>query len=327
MKKYELFIMPDALLHYRIRANQGNLSSPNRGRLLRNNNEFYLVLRRFFEGTPVELFREAFREQLLKSDFAEGPEYACEQAFALERSQLPFARIVAIERLHALMTDPVAAEVLARQYDFDTRKFFQLLGTMDIMEPAGGNFSTLFYDTGAGWNAAESMRRPVCPASERLDLAFRLPAGTQPRALRWDPVELLTCRVRIEGIELLDSAGHVRTVDPGLVESNGSPSEDGTVSFETADPMFTWRVDADVIGVMIRGRLETDDTLRTAVVQSIHAHDLNRAMMATKAALAETSAALAAAHEQLRATYRTRSWRLTAPLRAAAKVARRLRAA
>ena len=115
IRKYELYIVPDTLLHYRIRANDANLSSPKRDRVLRVKNEYYLVLRRYFDNVPSELFREAFADELINSDFADGLEYACEQAFAFGRSQMPLAKLIGVEKMHELINDPAAAAVLERR--------------------------------------------------------------------------------------------------------------------------------------------------------------------------------------------------------------------
>jgi glycosyltransferase involved in cell wall biosynthesis len=311
VRKFDLFIVPESLLHYRIRANDGNLSSPKRHQALRVKNEYYLVLRRFFDGVPPDLFREAFAGELVNPDFAEGPEYACEQAFAYGRSQMPLAKLIGVERMHALINDPAAAAVLERRYAFDLRRFFALLGTVDATASFDCNYSTLFLDTGAGWTATEQVTQPICPAEESFRLTFLVPPGCRPHMLRWDPFELQTGRVRIDAIELTTAAGATRLVDLGTVASNGRPAPDGTVSFPVADPMFWWPVDGDVAGVVIRGRWETDDALKTALTQSRYTHEL--------------SAALAESQRQLRAVLDSPYWRVTAPLRAVRAATRRRR--
>ncbi len=309
IRKYDLCVMPEKLLHYRIRAHDGNLSSPKRDQVLRVKNEYYLVLRRFFDSVPSELFREAFAGELLNPDFTDGPEYACEQAFAYGRSRLPLAQLIGVERLHGLLNDPAATEVLQRRYSFDLRRFFGLLGSVDVTAPLDAYYSTLYLDTGAGWNVAEQVNQPACPTIDRFDLTFRIPAGCRPRLLRWDPVELLTCRVRIDAIEMTNAAGQSRSLDPESLETNGHRSPDGTVSFFIADPMYWWPVDGDVMEVKIRGRWETDDPLQTALTQSRYTQEL--------------STALAESQGQLRAMLASPYWRVTAPLRAVRAATRR----
>jgi glycosyltransferase involved in cell wall biosynthesis len=311
VRKYDLFIIPEPLVHYRIRSDNGNLSSPRRDRILRVKNEYYLVLRRFFDGVPAELFREAFASDLVNADFADGPEYACEQAFAFGRSQMPLARLIGVERLHALLSDAASAAVLERRYAFDIRRFFALLGGVDVAESFDGYYSTLFADMGSGWSTDQSVTVPICPGDELFHLAFDLASGCRPHALRWDPLELHTCRVRIDGIEVTNAVGRKMSVDPATIETNGRPLPDGSTSFETADPMCWWPVEGDVTRVNIWGRWETDDALKTILAQSRHTHEL-------KLALAESQ-------RQLRSVLDSPYWRVTAPLRAVRAATRRRR--
>jgi glycosyltransferase involved in cell wall biosynthesis len=306
-KRHDFWIMPDRLVRYRIRAAAGNLSSPRRDRMVRLNNEYYLVYRRFFDGVPADLFREALADELVRPDFADGTEYLCEQAFACCRSLMPLTRLLGVERLYGLVANPDTARVLNERYGFTSLKLYELLGSVDVMQPYDGGFSTLFWDTGAGWDEVATQSQRVFPTLDSFCLTFTVPAGCRVRELRWDPMELQTCRVRIDAIEMRDAAGRGRPVDLATVESNGDLRDDGFISFRTADPSFCWPVTGEVSTVTVRGRWQADDPLQTVLTQSRHGSKL--------------TAELAEARRQLRevSTYR----RLTAPLRA---VARRLKA-
>ncbi|HEX4592509.1 MAG TPA: glycosyltransferase, partial [Gemmataceae bacterium] len=307
IKRFDLQLMEQPLVRYRVRGNGGNLSSPKRDQILRIKNEYYLVLRRFFDGLPAELFRDAFRDELIVPDFADGPEYDCEQAFALCRSEMPFAKLIGIERLHRLLCEPATASVLAGRYAFTNANFFRLLGTVNVTDLFDGGYSTLFPDTGEGWDAEARVTQQVSPTIPAFDLEFALTAVCRPRALRWDPVELQTGRVRIDAIDLHDSAGKSRSVDLATVESNGDRLADGRVAFPTADPYFWWPVAGEVAHVRIRGRWETDEALKTILAQSRHVAELTRELEESR--------------RQLR-RYR----RLAAPFLAMKNMARRLRA-
>jgi glycosyltransferase involved in cell wall biosynthesis len=319
VKKHSLWIMADRLVRYRIRASGANLSSPSGERLVRVQNEYYLILRHVFEDLPSELFREAFAGELARPDFAGAIEYECEKAFAYCRSQIALAQLIGMERLHRLLADPVSADLLARRYQYTPQQFFHRLGSVNVTAAYDGRFSTLYADCGNGWVPTENLCRRVNPMVEEFALTFTLPPGTRPYALRWDPMELQTCRVRIESIELTDAAGAGQSVDLASVDSNGSRQPDGTVSFPTADPHFWWPVGGEVTTVSIRGRWNSDDMLKTNLAQSRHIHEMTAEMNALRRELAANRGAL-------RAMTASASWRYTAPLRAAKAVARRLRA-
>jgi glycosyltransferase involved in cell wall biosynthesis len=319
VKKHDLWIMPDQLVRYRIRASGANLSSPSGERLVRVQNEYYLILRQAFDDLPPELFREAFAGELACADFSDGIEYECEKAFAYCRSQIALAQLIGMERLHRLLADPVSAEVLNRRYQYTAQQFFHRLGSVNVTAAYDGRFSTLYADCGNGWVPTENLCRRVNPMIEQFALTFTLPPGIRPRALRWDPMELQTCRVRIDAINLVDAAGETRRVDLATVDSNGFRQTDETVSFPTADPHFWWPVAGEVATVSIHGRWNSDDMLKTNLAQSRHIHEMT-------ADLAAMRRELAAARGAVRAMTASASWRYTAPLRAAKAVARRLRA-
>jgi hypothetical protein len=304
--------MPDRLLQYRVRGDGGNLSTPSPGTIVRLQNETYLVLRRFFDGVPAELFRQAFAGELVNPDFADGPEYACEQAFAYCRLSMPLGRLIGIERLQALFNDAEAAEVLSRKYAFATRQFFDLLRSVNVTQSYDGDYSTLFWDSGAGWNIDERVCHRVSAYPRDFRVTYDVPACPRVRALRWDPVELRTCRVRLDAVEVRDGAGRAVITDPAAVQTNGTRLSDGTVSFATSDPMFWWPAKGTVSGVTVRGRWDHDDALTTILKQSEQVHELTRD--------------LTAARRELRKLYASPYWLMTAPLRAAKSVARRLKA-
>lgn len=311
-KRYDFRIMPDALIRYRIRGGSGNLSSPTPDRLVRLQNETYLILRRFLDGMPADLFRATFVRELVHPDFADGLEYACEQAFLFCRSAAPLGRLIGLERLQILLNDPSAADVLARRYGFTNHQFFDLLRSVNVAESYDGDFSTLFFDTGGGWNTAEQVGQRVFAAANDVNLTFELPPRVRARALRWDPVELRTCRVRLEAVEVGDANGTVSQVDPATIHHNGRGLPDGSVSFRSADPAFWWPATGREGRVTIRAAWQFDEALQTVLNQSQHIHELTDQLAHARLEM-----------ERFRASP---SWRLTRPLRLASAVARRLKA-
>jgi glycosyltransferase involved in cell wall biosynthesis len=311
-KQHNVNVMPARLLSYRVRGGGGNLSSPTRDRLVRLNNEYHLIYRHFFDGLSAELFRRTFVGELLRPDFADGPEYLCEQAFAYCRSPMPLVRLIGAERFHALLNDEKAAGLLRQRYGFAAPQFFDLLRAVNVTESYDGDYSTLFFDTGGGWNLDEQVCQRICMTDGEFSLTFRLPDGIRPRALRWDPVELRTCRVHIGAIEITGPDGRIRPIDAAGVHSNGSRLADGTISFPTSDPIVWWPMSGGVAEVVIRGRWETDDALKTIMAQSRQVHELTQALTESR--------------RELDAVRASPFWRMTAPLRAARSIARRLKA-
>jgi hypothetical protein len=172
--------------------------------------------------------------------------------------------------------------------------------------------STLFFDTGAGWNTNEQVTQRVLGADREFALSFELPPGVAAHTFRWDPVELRTCRVHLAEIEITDRSGRTPVVDPEVIQHNGERLPDGAVSFASGDPTFWWPATGDEARVRVRGSWQFDDALRTILTQSERIHELTHQ--------------LGKARREMESVYRSPSWRWSKPLRLAGRVARRLKA-
>src|SRR5581483_7638696 len=128
--------------------------------------------------------------------------------------------------------------------------FADLLLHADPLSRLARHQSVLFVDTGAGFNATECCQAP-CDHGERFELSFDLSAFPAVRALRWDPVEMVHCRVWLESISWQDRAGREHALDPGRAESNGRREADNGLSFQTIDPMVFLPVAGDVSRVTL----------------------------------------------------------------------------
>jgi glycosyltransferase involved in cell wall biosynthesis len=260
---YPLQIMPDKLLSYRIRSGGQNLSAPDADSHLRSANEHYFLLRRFFDTISCELFREAFAESLICTDFQDGLEYACERAFLYTRTAWPMGRLIGTELLHDLLGDSQGAEVLASKYHFGPIQFFELMRTSDALNLFGGEQSSIFYDTGNGWTASQEVRRLIQPAPGDFVLRFRMPAITGLKAMRWDPVEGRLARVKVHEVEMRDANGKVQMLSASDIDHNGRTLATGQVEFETYDPCFWWYAGGDITAVTIRGEWEFQHVTNT----------------------------------------------------------------
>jgi glycosyltransferase involved in cell wall biosynthesis len=265
VKRHPFTFLRRPTLSYRVRAGAGNLGAPTSGRVLRHANDLYLVLRRFFDGVPPDLFREAFGDRFVCPDSRTPLELACEQAFLYARHpQFPPARLIGVERLHALMHDEAAAPVLRERFGLTAPRFADLLLHTNPYEQPAGDVTRLYVDTGAGFNSGESCPAPADHRREAFELTFDLAQFPPVRGLRWDPVELLHCRVWLDGVTWLDHLGGGHELDPALVGSNGWREADGGLSFRTADPMVYLAVTGDVSRVTLRGRWQVADSPTTA---------------------------------------------------------------
>ncbi len=118
--------------------------------------------------------------------------------------------------------------------------------------------TTLFVDTGSGFRANECMVQDS-PEPGHFRLSFAVSGLGLVRSLRWDPLELRTCRLRLNAVEWEDSHGRIHGLEPLSTVSNGECREDGLFVFETLDPMVFLPISGDIVRVTIDGWYETDD--------------------------------------------------------------------
>src|SRR5262249_16997215 len=140
----------------------------------------YLVMRSFFRDVPRELFREAFRPHLINPDFSSGVEQACEETFLYLHSPAPLNQLIGIERLHQLLHEPEAREVLNRAYRFDYAHFAERLKTLNVTNLFAGQNSAVLVDQGDGWLPQNIVRQPINPDVPRFRLVFDLERFASP---------------------------------------------------------------------------------------------------------------------------------------------------
>src|SRR5713226_6223832 len=122
--------------------------------------------------------------------------------------------MIGIERVHDLLVDSEAGEVLEREYGLSPQWFAERLRQFDARRSLGPSQSTLFLDTGAGFNEHEAIERhPARTAKLLVEYDLGAP-GPEVKALRWDPLEGRLCRVRLERVTWRDGAGVHREVRP-----------------------------------------------------------------------------------------------------------------
>lgn len=130
-KCWQIDMLPDVLLSYRVLPDQGNLSvlTPERHRRLWF--EHHLIMQRFFDGLSAELFREAFYHKLLQPEEFDDISLRFEQAMLFIDSSSAFPRnfLHGIAILRELLNEHSAAELVERKYHFTPPAFAKLLLT------------------------------------------------------------------------------------------------------------------------------------------------------------------------------------------------------
>jgi hypothetical protein len=176
----------------------------------------------------------------------------------------------------------------------DERRKQALADSIDVFRRDLGRYhrleTSLYFDGGFGFREQEVRRQDFPEEGGPFDLTFTL-AGLAITSLRWDPVELRLCRMRLETVSWRDASGTWFAVDLAAITSNGVLLPNGTFAFGTLDPMLFLPVAGRVAEVRLTGHSEVDDPV--ASLAKIHGIQIQGSEHERRAhALAESVASL-----------------------------------
>lgn len=146
VKKYNLHIMPDKLVCFRILKNEANSSSDSVENRIRVRNEMYFIFNEFFDNVSIENFKDAFHDKLIHKDITTDIEMKCEQAFiyfTVENELKGLFSHIGLCKLYELMGNDVSREVLKEKYSFGDREFFKLTTEINIENLSGTTITTV----------------------------------------------------------------------------------------------------------------------------------------------------------------------------------------
>lgn len=143
--KYEIHVLQERLVKFRVRNNEANASGSRPEVRIRDRSEFCYILKHFFR---IATFEE------LVSIFPEAEKYyranGCVPKFvmamvALGENSLPWAKFLGIETLLDLITDTSTREKIQSLYQFDYRDLVALTGKYDLfsLETVAGQSQAL----------------------------------------------------------------------------------------------------------------------------------------------------------------------------------------
>jgi glycosyltransferase involved in cell wall biosynthesis len=258
VKRHRFTILPQPLVHYRFRGDGANLSAPAANKIVRTQNETYLILRRFFESMPADLFRETFAEQWLAHGEHSPAEMECERAFLYLKHPTPLARLIGVEKLHALLNDREAATILRTRFRYSQTDLTKFLLQFNPRRELDGQ-TRLYIDTGEGFNASQVRAAPINCSGDTFSFTFDVSDFAAIKRLRWDPVEFQLCRVRIAEASWDDRAGARHQLDLAGLSANGARGGDGTFTFDTLDPNIYLPIAGDVCSLTLLGSWQLTD--------------------------------------------------------------------
>ncbi|MBD2355696.1 glycosyltransferase family 2 protein [Tolypothrix sp. FACHB-123] len=131
VKHYEIFILTEKLIKYRVRSDGQNLSHPD-SNSIRTYFEKYQIYKNVFDKVPIDLFKEAFAQNLQRDDFQDGIEYELEKAFLYLNTDLTFFRSIGVEKLFHLLQDNNILSVAKEKYAFGLPQLYEITKNIDL---------------------------------------------------------------------------------------------------------------------------------------------------------------------------------------------------
>ncbi|WP_309732797.1 glycosyltransferase [Chamaesiphon sp. OTE_75_metabat_556] len=124
---YEIFIIPEKLLKYRV---NGNTLSQSQSSKDREGFEYEILVKDFFGHTSIKLFKEAFKDLVRNSSFSDGIEYELEKAFVYLNYTSPLFRKTGTEKLFNLLQDPAVLAVSKEKYGVNLPSLYKLMSNV-----------------------------------------------------------------------------------------------------------------------------------------------------------------------------------------------------
>ncbi len=131
VKNYDIYIVEEKLVKYRIRSDSNNLSS-HPSNSVRTLFEWHQTSKNILDNIPIELFKLAFSNQIRNDNFQIGYEYELEKAFLYLKHDLPLFQSIGTENLFRLMQKEEFLSIAKSKYSFNLIDLYKLTKNTDI---------------------------------------------------------------------------------------------------------------------------------------------------------------------------------------------------
>lgn len=136
LKGHDIYVLEEALVHFRILSHGANASSEsdlNRGRIL---SEYMLIYERFFDDVDKSTLIHGFGDLLIIPEMPSFRHENIERAFLYFQPAIaglePILKIIGYKKLYEMMNDPQHRTILHHDYNFTDSSFHELGKCGDI---------------------------------------------------------------------------------------------------------------------------------------------------------------------------------------------------
>ncbi|MBR4983270.1 MAG: glycosyltransferase [Lachnospiraceae bacterium] len=256
-KKYEIYVLPEPLMKFRVRLGNKNSSGLRVDTQIRSTVELYLMLDEYKEITE--------RDEFLKV-FPEAKKYCNRQYFSTEyvlgrictEKNMPvYTRLYGLQLLYKVLSNPEDAEMIKEQYGYTARMFQQDTGEEDIfgiLPKRSKQVRSIYYDTGNGYNIEKAFTEQYDLINSdifEMKCVIEVPRGKNIVALRFDPAEGIMVKVELEDIEINNEYVQFKAI-------NALEIQDREEIFIDLDPIYEINLPQENlsnVNIKVRGKI------------------------------------------------------------------------
>lgn len=299
-KKYEIYVIPEVLVKFRVRTGGQNTSGMRLDTQIRSTVELFLMLQEYLDIKNQQEFLAIFPEakKYCTEDYF-SPEYVLGR-ICTEEGMPAYTRLFGVEQLYKVLNDSTQMEQLQRKEFYSVREFIKANGLYDIFGMLPRAFEqtrSVYYDCGDGYNADYVVREKYTLNQEavfHMCATIRTDSERTIRSLRFDPAEGVLVKSKIESI-IVNGERVEFAAENALQKVN---DED---VFINMDPIYSLTLSSklmtqNMLVVEIRGRVSrlTDAEIGNVVTgfmyyQRNQQNEYNRNLLQTEELLARNS--------------------------------------
>jgi glycosyltransferase involved in cell wall biosynthesis len=251
--KYELYIIPEKLVKFRIRSDEKNASAGTKQNIVRFYNEWSLIAHHFLSIPSFTELKKIFPEMQLgaaKTDTSLIPFYIAKLALSSTNNAL---RKFGIDTLYQLFYRTDNAESIKKYLKLEYTDLYKISGEIDAFNVFSDWYSYIFVDSGSGYNDDEQEIVGINLAEKNFVLDFNLSKYPLIKSLRWDPIKNRLCDISITRISYKDSNAVWHNLDPEFLSSNAKKVEGTVFYFDTVDPFVFISIQTKLSSIRIEG--------------------------------------------------------------------------
>jgi uncharacterized protein YoxC len=251
--KYELYIIPEKLVKFRIRSDEKNASAGTKKNIVRFYNEWSLIANHYLSIPSFTELKKIFPELRLgaaKTDTSLIPYFIAKLALSSTNNAL---RKFGIDTLYQLFYRTDNTDSISKHLKFGYIDLYKISGEIDTFNVFYDWYSYIFVDSGSGYNDNEQEIVGIDLAEKNFVLEFNLSKYPVIKSLRWDPVKNRLCDISITRISYKDSNAVWHNLDPEFLSSNAKKVEDSVFYFDIVDPFVFISIQAKLSSIRIEG--------------------------------------------------------------------------